>query len=99
MLDALLVDERVPGDARSDQKRQREASPVGAADRAADEHDADPDEHDADGLRGTQRRTCESRTEQDEHRRRAPRDRIDEAEVGTLVGGREQSEVDELERR
>ena len=100
MADALVVDERVAGDAGRDRERDRQPAAGRAAAHPAHQQHAGGDREHAGRLAGRQRRAEHGdRHDEHEHRRRAAGDRIDEAQVGALVGRREQREVDELERR
>ncbi len=97
VLDALGVGERVARDARGDRQREHDAARVGVAAEPAHEHDASADEEDAECLRGAERFSGEERAGEDEDRRDAARDRVDEAQVGPAIRAYEQAEVDELE--
>ena len=100
MLDAAAVDERVRGDAARDRDRQADADAVTAQAKAANEEHAKSDEQHTGDLSGRARLREEDRADgEDEHRREAARDRIDEAEVGAAVCGGEEGQVRELERR
>ena len=99
-LDAFLVDDHVAGNRQRHAQRERDVAPVGAATDATDDEDTDCHECDAGDLRDRGRRARERHGQrQDEDRRRAARDGVDEAQVGALIGSDEQREVDELQGR
>jgi hypothetical protein len=99
MPDALVVDQRVGGDAGGDGEGQPHAARRAAA-HPAHQQDAGGDRDDAGGLAGRELGAeRDQRHRQHEHRGGAAGDRVDEAQVGALVGGGEQREVGELERR
>src|SRR4051794_14684586 len=83
-----VVDERVAGDARRD--RQAEGGAAAVARRPPHEQDAAGDEQHAGGRADRERRAQGGNADrQHDHRRRAARDRIDDAERRALVGRRQ----------
>src|SRR2546426_27541 len=98
--DPLAEDRRRQDDGDDDARLSHRRHPVRFPAQTAHQDDSGGHERDAGGLGGghggaEERRPCR----EDEHRRDPARDRIDEAEVGTAVGGGEESEIDELEER
>jgi hypothetical protein len=99
VLDAGVVDERIAGDRAGDRQAERDASRVGLLAAPADQDDPETDYADACGLR--RRARCAERADpddEDDDRRDAACDRIDERELGAPVRRREQRDVHELER-
>ena len=83
----------VAGDCEGEQ----DAAPVGVSPFAAHEQHARTHEDDAERLEQRRASLPRSRAHQNEHRRDAAGDRVDEADVRAPVGGRQQEEVRELE--
>ena len=68
VLDALVVDERVPRNGRSDHEREHDSLPVDGPGQPANEEHAATDEHDSERLPGAERDSDNRSAEQHENR-------------------------------
>ena len=98
MAHALLVAEGVARDRHRDERRQGDVRRVRGPAHAAHEDDAARDQRDPDDLRGRRAVAGDADgADQDEHRREAAGDRVDEAHLGAPVRGRQEGEIRQLE--
>jgi len=98
VLDAAVVVHGVGGDDDGDGEPEADTASRGRAAKAADEQHPSADEADPDHLHGGARGAeDDDADEEDENGRRATRERVDDRQLRSVVGGSEEAEVDEME--
>ena len=97
-MDAVAIDHRVAGDRRRDHGAHAEPSEAPAEPASHEQHAGGDREHPADLSHRRPAERHQHREHQCEHGREPPGDGVDDAQLETPVGRREQADIGQLER-